>query len=208
MVKGLLTYTYPMYRMQNQSKTISFKWMVRSVLLCSRNQPNSAEFTLLGATWNNQKSAQEYFSAGVEASVRGYDFVAGQDHIPYYDAPYNKDPHDVSIKLQEEWVSALLQKHAYKLTGDKKADLEKVYVQQYLHYFNAPIDQYVNMLRSGVPQQNSSVLPRLDFDAQLGDAYAIPRRFPGFRAIRIRPAVQHYHRSLQSSRLYIQRNKL
>ena len=64
----------------------------------------------------------------------------------------------------------------YKLT--KKSDLEKVYVQQYLHYFNAPIDQYVNMLRSGVPQQNSSVLPRLDFDAQLGDAYAIPRRFP------------------------------
>lgn len=178
MVKGLLTYTYPdAPDAKSEQDNQLYGWYG---LYFSAAETNLilAEFTLLGATWNNQKSAQEYFSAGVEASVRGYDFVAGQNHIPYYDAPYNKDPHDVSIKLQEEWVSALLQKDAYKLTGDKKADLEKVYVQQYLHYFNAPIDQYVNMLRSGVPQQNSSVLPRLDFDAQLGDAYAIPRRFP------------------------------
>ena len=178
MVKGLLTYTYPdAPDVTPEQDNHQYGWYG---LYFSAAETNLilAEFTLLGATWNNQKSAQEYFSAGVEASVRGYDFVAGKNHIPYYDAPYNKDPHDVSIKLQEEWVSALLQKDAYKLTGDKKADLEKVYVQQYLHYFNAPIDQYVNMLRSGVPQQNSSVLPRLDFDAQLGDAYAIPRRFP------------------------------
>lgn len=178
MVKGLLTYTYPdAPDVTPEQDNQQYGWYG---LYFSAAETNLilAEFTLLGATWNNQKSAQEYFSAGVEASVRGYDFVAGKNHIPYYDVPYNKDPHDVSIKLQEEWVSALLQKDAYKLTGDKKADLEKVYVQQYLHYFNAPIDQYVNMLRSGVPQQNSSVLPRLDFDAQLGDAYAIPRRFP------------------------------
>lgn len=178
MVKGLLTYTYPdapdvTPELDNQQ----YGWYG---LYFSAAETNLilAEFTLLGATWNNQKSAQEYFAAGVEASVRGYDFVAGKNHIPYYDAPYNKDPHDVAIKLQEEWVSALLQKDAYQLTGDRKADLEKVYVQQYLHYFNAPIDQYVNMLRSGVPQKNSTVLPRLEFDNQLGDAFAIPRRFP------------------------------
>ena len=55
--------------------------------------------------------------------------------------------------------------------------MEKVYIQEYLHYFNAPIDQYVNIMRSGVPMKNSSLLPRKEFDEQLGDSYPIPRRF-------------------------------
>lgn len=84
-----------------------------------------AEFTLLGATWNGQKSAQEYFTDGITASVKGYDYVAGQNHIPYYDSPYVNDPHDVSIKLQEEWLTELLKKEAYNLSGDKASDLEK-----------------------------------------------------------------------------------
>lgn len=108
---------------------------------------------------------------------KGYDYVAGQNHIPYYDSPYVNDPHDVSIKLQEEWLTELLKKEAYNLSGDKASDLEKVYIQEYLHYFNAPIDQYVNIMRSGVPMKNSSILPRKEFDEQLGDSYSIPRRF-------------------------------
>ena len=35
-------------------------------------------------------------------------------------------------------------------------------IQEYLHYFNAPIDQYVNIMRSGVPMKNipsAAVLP-------------------------------------------------
>ncbi len=123
------------------------------------------------------KSAQEYFTDGITASVKGYDYVAGQNHIPYYDSPYVNDPHDVSIKLQEEWLTELLKKEAYNLSGDKASDLEKVYIQEYLHYFNAPIDQYVNIMRSGVPMKNSSILPRKEFDEQLGDSYPIPRRF-------------------------------
>ena len=78
-----------------------------------------AEFTLLGATWNGQKSAQEYFTDGITASVKGYDYVASQNHIPYYDSPYVNDPHDVSIKLQDEWLTELLKKEAYILSGDK-----------------------------------------------------------------------------------------
>lgn len=71
------------------------------------------------------KSAQEYFTDGITASVKGYDYVAGQNHIPYYDSPYVNDPHDVSIKLQEGWLTELLKKEAYNLSGDKASDLEK-----------------------------------------------------------------------------------
>ena len=46
--------------------------------------------------------------SGITASVKGYDYVASQNHIPYYDSPYVNDPHDVSIKLQDEWLTELL----------------------------------------------------------------------------------------------------
>ena len=177
MVKGLLTYTYPdAPDVTPVQDTQQYGWYG---LYFSAAETNFflAEFTLLGATWNGQKSAQEYFTDGITASVKGYDYVAGQNHIPYYDSPYVNDPHDVSIKLQEEWLTELLKKEAYILSGDKVSDLEKVYIQEYLHYFNAPIDQYVNIMRSGVPMKNSSILPRKEFDEQLGDSYPIPRRF-------------------------------
>lgn len=177
MVKGLLTYTYPdAPDVTPVQDTQQYGWYG---LYFSAAETNFflAEFTLLGATWNGQKSAQEYFTDGITASVKGYDYVAGQNHIPYYDSPYVNDPHDVSIKLQEGWLTELLKKEAYNLSGDKASDLEKVYIQEYLHYFNAPIDQYVNIMRSGVPMKNSSILPRKEFDEQLGDSYPIPRRF-------------------------------
>ena len=104
MVKGLLTYTYPdAPDVTPVQDTQQYGWYG---LYFSAAETNFflAEFTLLGATWNGQKSAQEYFTDGITASVKGYDYVAGQNHIPYYDSPYVNDPHDVSIKLQEEWA--------------------------------------------------------------------------------------------------------
>lgn len=175
MVKGLLTYTYPdapdVTPVQDNQQ---YGWYG---LYFSAAETNFflAEFTLLGATWKGQKSAQAYFNDGIMASVKGYDYVASQNHIPYYDSPYINDPHDVSIKLKEEWLTKLVEKDAYKLTGDKAADLEKVYIQQYLHYFNAPIDQYINIMRSGVPAKKSTLLKRHDDKI---DGYVFPRRFP------------------------------
>ncbi|MCS3107099.1 hypothetical protein [Phocaeicola vulgatus] len=96
----------------------------------------------------------------------------------YYDSPYVKmTPHDVSIKLQEEWLAELLKKEAYNLSGDKASDLEKCISKNISIDFNAPIDQYVNIMRSGVPMKNSSILPRKNLTTQLGDSYPIPRRF-------------------------------
>ena len=176
MVKGCLDFTYPdAPDVAPVQDTEDYGWYG---LYFSAAEVNLllAEFKLLGA--NLPQSAQDYFTNGITASVTQYDYIASLNHIPYYDSPYVNDPYDVSIKLQSQWLSDLLEQDDYKLTGDKAKDLEKVYIQQYLHYFNAPIDQYVNILRSGVPMKNSTVLPRLEFDKQLGDAWYIPRRFP------------------------------
>lgn len=175
MVKGLLSYTYP--DAPDVNPTVDNDQHGWYGLYFSAAETNLilAEFKLLGA--NLPKTAQEYLTAGVTASVKGYDYVAGKNHIPYYDAAYAKDKFDVSIKLQDAWVTAMLGHDAFKLTGDKASDLEKVYIQQYIHYFNAPIDQYVNLMRSGVPQTGSSILAREEFDPAIGKSFYIPRRF-------------------------------
>lgn len=176
MVKGCLTYTYPdAPDVAPTQDTQQYGWYG---LYFSAAETNLllAEFKLLGA--NVPGSAQEYFTAGITASVQQYDYIASQNHIPYYDAAYANDPYDVSIKLQSEWLTNLLEQPDYQLTGDKATDLEKVYIQQYLHYFNLPNEQYVTILRSGVPKKNSTILPRMEFDDQLGDSWYIPRRFP------------------------------
>lgn len=175
MVKGLLVYTYPdvpdVAPIQDKEQ---YGWYG---LYFSAGEVNLlfAEFKLLGA--NLPESAQDYLTKGVTLSTQGFDAVAALNHIPYYDAAYTNDKHDVSIKLTSAQIADMLTHDAYKLTGDKLSDLEKVYVQQYIHYFTAPIDQYVNIMRSGVPMLNSSLLPRIEFDSQLTDKYYIPRRF-------------------------------
>lgn len=175
MVKGMLSYTYP--DAPDVNPTVDNDQYGWYGLYFSAAETNLilAEFKLLGA--NLPKTAQEYLTAGVTASVKGYDYVAGLNHIPYYDNAYAKDKHDVSIKLQDKWLTAMLEHDAFKLTGDQASDLEKVYIQQYIHYFNAPIDQYVNIMRSGVPETGSKILPRETFDPLNVDKYYIPRRF-------------------------------
>lgn len=175
MIKGMLTYTFPdAPDVAPEQDNEQHGWYG---LYFSAGEVNLlfAEFKLLGA--NLPRSAQDYLIDGVTLSVQGYDFVAGKNHIPYYDTPYKNDKFDKTIKLTNDQLTEMLSHDVYKLTGNKKSDLEKVYIQQYIHYMMAPIDQYVTMRRSGVPMKNSTLLPRKEFDSQLGDSYYIPRRF-------------------------------
>lgn len=174
MVRGGNTYTYPDVPGVAPIQDIEpWGWYG---LYFSAGETNLylAEFKLLGA--NLPKTANEYYRAGVEQSVRGYDYVAGKNHIPYYDATYSNDKHDKSIKLTETMVTEMMSLDIYKLTGDVAKDLEKVYVQQYIHYMLFPMDQYVTSRRSGVPMRNSEILPWVEF-SNLGASYVIPRRF-------------------------------
>lgn len=174
-IKGMLDYTYPDVPGVTVQDIEDYGWYG---LYFSSGETNLllAEFKLLGAAL--PESAQSYLLKGVEYSVRGYDKVAGLNHIPYYDAPYVNDKFDKSIKLTTDMVSEMLALDVYSLTGNVLKDLEKVYIQQYIHYIMSPMDMYVTVRRSGVPMKNSELLPRKEFDKQLGDGFYIPRRFP------------------------------
>lgn len=137
-----------------------------------------AEFKLLskGQDIGFPESAESYLKKGVELSVRAYDKVAGLNHIPYYDDTYSKDRFDESIKLQEAEVTKLKNDPILTLNGTDIENLEKIYLQQYIHFVLMPADQYAMMRRSGCPMENSSLYAMKKMYPNAA-SFPLPRRF-------------------------------
>lgn len=133
-----------------------------------------AEFKLLGA--NLPRSAQDYFNKALRASVEEYDRLASLNKIPYYGTTYNYDPNEKPIDLVDGEIEEMMSHQDYQLTGDRALDLEKVYIQQILHFLMSPIDAYTTARRSGVPKIGSSIFPRIDYDSYGFPVTKIPRR--------------------------------
>jgi len=115
-----------------------------------------AEFKLLGA--NLPETAQTYYNRAVENSVKEYDHIASLNKVPYYGTTYGYDPNEVVIDLAAGEIEALMAKPDYQLTGSTAEQLEKIYIQQYLHFTYLPTDQFVSVRRSGVPKVGSSLI--------------------------------------------------
>lgn len=173
-IKGKYQYTFPDAPDVAPVKTTDNTWYG---LYFSAGEVNLllAEFKLLGA--NLPLSAQEYFTAGVTLSVKGHDAVAAKNKLPYYESGYANDKFDGTINVTDEMISDMLSHDTYKLNGSQIENLEKVYIQQMIHYYMLPMDQFVTSRRSGIPMKNSTLLPREEFDPAVGDQFIIPRRF-------------------------------
>ncbi len=134
-----------------------------------------AEFNLLGAT--TPKSAQAHLTDGARLSAYVYDRAAELNQVPYYSRTCINDPLDAKIKITDAMVEEMLSNEAFKLNGDVRSNLEKVYIQQYIHYMMNPVDQFSNVRRSGVPMKGSKLLPWVEFSPILDYSSLIPRRF-------------------------------
>ncbi|WP_047445855.1 SusD/RagB family nutrient-binding outer membrane lipoprotein [Alistipes sp. ZOR0009] len=130
-----------------------------------------AELKLQGA--NLPGSAESYYNKGVEMSIKAYDNIAKLNKIPYYFTKYDSKEELIGLKSGE--VEALMANSDYQLSGTVAEKLEKVYIQQYLHFMYQPDDQFVAVRRSGVPRKNSAILAWADISPKGNDF--IPRRF-------------------------------
>lgn len=148
-----------------------------NVLLGSAAETNLylAEFKLLGA--NLPKSAQEYFNQGVTLSIQRMDALAKNNQMPYYESdPVYTDAAaaaEAATKLRAGEITSLLAQPAYSLATD---GLEKVYIQQYIHFMGTPHDLWTTVRRSGVPKKGSAYLPWENVTGS-GVELKIPRRF-------------------------------
>lgn len=133
-----------------------------------------AEFAIYGVS--GLQSASTYFDKAVRASVEEYDRLAGLNKIPYYGKTYSYDEHEKTIDLQDGEIDEMMSHEAYQLTGDKESDLEKIFIQQLLHFTYQPVDQFATGRRSGIPKFDSELLPREDYAANSMSADLYPRR--------------------------------
>ena len=175
MVRGRCTYTFPTAPGGKVVQDKDPQPLYSMTISTAEMNLYLAEFKLLGA--NLPKTAEEYFKAGVKASVEEYNDLAQLNKIPYSDKQHCNDPYDKPVTFSDaelqSMIENLLARPEYQLTGDKASDLEKVYLQEYLHFYYQPIDQFVTARRSGVPKVGSSLIPWVD----LLPNTQIPRRF-------------------------------
>lgn len=117
-----------------------------------------AELSLAGASL--PKSAAQYFEAGVRASAAEYNQYATLNQIPYIDAAHTSDiADDAVIAITSDMIDEMMTHSDYKLTGNHSDDLEKVYIQQYLHFMYQPTEQFVTARRGGIPKIGSAYIP-------------------------------------------------
>lgn len=172
MLRGQIDFSYPSLPGVTPKQDIEDMPIYLAYLTTAEVNLYFAEFKLLGA--NLPSSAAEYYSKGIEMSVKVYDHLANMNSIPYYRESTGL-PTDETIELRDGEIDTLLSQADYQLTGSVDEQLEKVYVQQYLHFAYYPNDQFTLMRRSGVPIKGSAYYPYVQWDANNPD-YIIPRR--------------------------------
>ena len=136
-----------------------------------------AEFAMLN---NNESKAETHYNKALQLSVQEYDKLAGLNQVAYHSSVtgnFNYDPNEGAIDLKDGEIEAMMAgDDAYSFTGTAAEKLEKIYLQQLIHFTLYPNEVFVTARRSGYPAFNSNILPRPNY-AQV-PANSIPRRFP------------------------------
>lgn len=134
-----------------------------------------AEFAVYGGvTGIGQASA--YYEKAVTKSVREWDRIAKLNKIPYYETTYGYDKNEMTIDLKEGEIETMMKNDFYKLTGNKEEDLEKIFINELIHFSYRPKDLFVTGRRSGIPKFNSKILPRRDYSSNNVSAGILARR--------------------------------
>ena len=135
-----------------------------------------AEFAML----NNQESqAKTYYDKALAFSVQSYNELAKDNQVAYYSnvqGCFGFDSNEGSIDLKDGEITTMMSNDKYAFTGTAAEKLEKIYLQELIHFTLYPNEVYVTARRSGYPSYNSTILPRKSY-ANV-PASSIPRRFP------------------------------
>ena len=141
-----------------------------------------AEFALYNGGNLGGKSAEDYYKAGVTASVKEYDELCRLNKVMYYGTTYEYDPEEVKIDLvtndkdaSKDEISVMLSHADYQLTGSNAEKLEKVFLQELINFTMNPNESFVTARRSGYPKFGSTLIPRINFSQV--PVTEIPRRF-------------------------------
>ncbi len=135
-----------------------------------------AEFAMLSG---READAKNFYERALSFSVQSYDALAEANQIAYHSKVqgcFGYDPNEGAIDLQKGEIDTMMKSEAYAFTGSAAEKLEKIYLQQMIHFTLYPNEVYVTARRSGYPSYDSKILPRMNYAEIATDR--IPRRFP------------------------------
>lgn len=135
-----------------------------------------AEFAMLNG---NESQAETYYNRALSFSVQEYDELAELNQVAYYSTVsgcFGYDPNEGAIDLKDGEIDNMMACDGYAFTGTSAEKLEKIYLQEMLHFTLYPNEVYVTARRSGYPSYSSTILPRKQYSAV--PSSSIPRRFP------------------------------
>ena len=135
-----------------------------------------AEFAMLNG---NEAQAETYYNRALSFSVQSYNELARDNQVAYYsnvEGSLGYDPFEGEIDLKDGEINTMLASPQYAFTGTPEEKLEKIYLQELIHFTLYPNEVFVTARRSGYPSFNSTILPRVNY-AEV-PASEIPRRFP------------------------------
>lgn len=135
-----------------------------------------AEFAMLNG---NEALAETHYNKALSLSVQSYNELARDNQVAYYSnvqGCFGYDPNEGAIDLKDGEIETMLSSPQYAFTGTSEEKLEKIYLQELIHFTLYPNEVYVTARRSGYPSYNSTILPRASYDGL--PSSSIPRRFP------------------------------
>lgn len=135
-----------------------------------------AEFAMIDG---NEGAAKTYYEKALELSVKEYDKLSMLNKIAYRSeikGCFTYDANEAPIDLKAGEIETMLASPAYAFTGTAKEKLEKIYLQELVHFTLYPNEVYVTARRSGYPAYNSTICARPQY-AEVPST-KIPRRFP------------------------------
>lgn len=135
-----------------------------------------AEFAMLD---NREAQAKTYYDRALGFSVQSYDALAKDNQVAYYSnvqGCFGYDSNEGAIDLKDGEIAAMLNSEKYAFTGTAAEKLEKIYLQEMIHFTLYPNEVYVTARRSGYPSYTSDILPRVNY-AEVPST-SVPRRFP------------------------------
>ena len=135
-----------------------------------------AEFAMLDG---NEAQAKAYYEKGLRFSVQEFDKLSELNKIAYRESVkgcFTYDPNEAPIDLKDGEIDAMLATPNYAFTGTAKEKLEKIYLQEMVHFTLYPNEVYVTARRSGYPSYTSNICARPRYAEVPSEK--IPRRFP------------------------------
>ena len=138
-----------------------------------------AEFAMLNG---DESSAETYYNKALSFSVQSYDELTEDNQCAYRASQtlhFGYDPNEGAIDLVDGEIDEMMEGEDYAFTGTSAEKLEKIYLQEIIHFIPVPNEMYVTARRSGYPKFDSDILSRPDYSDNLQNfPEYIPRRFP------------------------------